>query len=611
MAHAEKLQSRTSPLLPILAVLVILYFAREVLVPLSLAVLVAFLLTPAVKRLESLRLGRIPSVILVVFISFTLFAGLAWIAGNQLIDAINALPNYKENIRHKVNALRSSSTSGLAKAGQSVKEITKELAGPPPEALAPTPGAPRPVPAPQEPVPVRVVDPPPTVLGSLRSMFGPLLAPVGTALVVLVFAMVMLVKREDLRSRLLRLIAKNRLSLATEAFDDAARRVSRYLRLQFLVNTAFGVLITGGLYFIGVPTPLLWGVLAGALRFVPYVGPVFGAGLPILVSLAVFDHWLQPLLCAGLFLVVEPVTAYVVEPALYGSHTGVSSLAILVAATMWTVLWGPVGLVLSTPLTVCVMVIGRYVPQFEFLNVMLGDEPVLTPSAQLYQRLLAMDHREAHAIVDRYLENHTLAELYDAVLIPALNMVEEDRHRESLGESRERFVLQSLEEFIADLADYNNERTGLPLDRADLVEGPRASAASGTPRVVCLAAGDKADEISAAMLSQVLERLGYATVSLPVVTAPADVLETLAKDPGDVVCISALPPFALINARSMSKSLRARFPELKIVVGLWGFSGGGVRAGDRLAKAFTVDVVTTLAQAAETIGAASHVPSLS
>ena len=607
MAQAEKLQARTSPLLPILAVLVIFYFAREVLIPLSLAVLVAFLLTPAVKRLESLGLGRIPSVILVVFVSFTLFAGLAWIAGNQLIDAINALPNYRENIRQKVKALRSSSTGGLAKAGESVKEITKELTGTPPETPVPTPGAPRAIPPPQEPVPVRVVEPPPSVLESLRGMLGPLLAPVGTALVVLVFALVMLVKREDLRNRLLRLVAKNKLNLATEAFDDAAQRVSRYLRLQFLVNTAFGALITVGLYFIGVPTPLLWGVLAGTLRFVPYVGPVFGAGLPILVSLAVSDHWLQPMLCAGLFLVIEPLTAYVVEPALYGSHTGVSSLAILVAATVWTVLWGPVGLVLSTPLTVCVMVIGRYVPQFGFLYVLLGDEPVLTPAAQLYQRLLAMDQREAHAIVDRYLADHTLAELYDTVLIPALNMAEEDRHRESLGEAREQFLLQSLEEFIAELADYGTEPAGLPEDRAGLVEGVR----HGNSRIVCLAAGDKADEISAAMLSQLLEGLGYATVSLPVVTSPADVLDTLAQDPGDVVCVSALPPFALINARSLSKTLRARFPELRIVVGLWGFSGGGVRTEDRLAKAFAVDVVTTLAQAVETIGAASHAPSLS
>ncbi len=244
-------------------------------------------------------------------------------------------------------------------------------------------------------------------------MIGPLLAPIGTAVMVLVFATVMLVKREDLRNRLLRLIGQTQLNLATRAFDDATQRVSRYLRLQFGVNIAFGALITGGLYFIGLPNALLWGILAGAFRFVPYVGPLIGGGMPMLLALAIFPGWVQPLLCLSLFVVIEPLVAYVVEPALYGTHTGISSLAILVAAVVWTALWGPIGLVLSTPLTVCLVVIGRHVPPLGFLHVILGDEPVLPRSAQLYQRLLAADQDEARAVIDVALKESSVIELYD------------------------------------------------------------------------------------------------------------------------------------------------------------------------------------------------------
>jgi methylmalonyl-CoA mutase cobalamin-binding subunit len=248
---------------------------------------------------------------------------------------------------------------------------------------------------------------------------------------------------------------------------------------------------------------------------------------------------------------------------------------------------------------------GRYVPQLKFLEVLLGDEPVLPPAAQLYQRLLAMDQRESRVLIDLYLKDHSISDLYDEVLIPAMNMAEEDRHKGELSETRETFLLKSLEELIAELADY------VP-DSGDKAEpGNGASKERRRPflahsvRVLCLPAGDKADEISAAMLAQALERNGYATVSFPVVSSPAELLESLSYEAGDVVCISALPPFALINARSISKVLRSKFPELRIVVGLWGFTGGGERAEERLGRAFTVDVVTTIAQAVERIGASA------
>jgi predicted PurR-regulated permease PerM/methanogenic corrinoid protein MtbC1 len=593
--------ARLSPLIASVLVLAALYFARAVLIPLSLAALFAFLLTPAVKRLETWRLGRIPSVVLVMMFSFLAIGGLGWIAANQLIDVLTQLPNYKTNINNKFEALHKPGTGSLAKARESLKELSKELSGsaaPPPVAPPAKPAARKAVliPTGDRPVLVQLVEAPPSTLQYIKSVLGPLVAPVGTAIIVLVFAIVMLIKREDVRDRVLRLIGPAQLNLATEAFDDATQRVSRYLRLQFVVNTAYGILIATGLNFIGLPNALLWGVLAGVFRFVPYVGAIAGAALPAFLALAMFDSSLKPALCVALFLVIEPVVGYVIEPALYGTHTGISSLAILVAAAFWTTLWGPVGLVLSTPLTVCLVVLGRHVPHLEFLHVLLGDEPVLPPAAQLYQRLLAMDQQEAHAVITLYLKDHSVLELYDEVLIPALSMAEHDRHKGSLDETREQFLHQSLEEFLAELADVTQ-------DTNESGEEAAARPETGVVRVVCLAASDKADEITAAMLAQVLELAGHPTISFPVLSSPADILEALSGHPGDLVCISALPPFALMKARSLSKQLRARFPELRIVIGLWHFSGGGANADERLGRAFTVDVVTTLAQAVERVQA--------
>jgi len=595
-SNAFSVSSSRSPWLVFVVSIAALYFAKPVLVPLALAVLFAFLLTPSVTRLERLRMGRIPSVMLVLVVSFSLAGGIGWIVANQLIEVINQLPNYTSNFREKMESFRGPNGGSLAKATDSVYKLTKELSTPTPD--QPPPPLPRqpakkqtqksvsPLPS-GEPVQVQLVEPPPAALQSLRDLLSPLMAPIGTAGVVAVFTIVMLIKREDLRNRLLRLLGPRQLNVATQAFDDATQRVSRYLRMQFVVNATYGSLLTIGLYFIGVPTALLWGVLAGILRFVPYIGSIIGGGLPLIMALAIFPGWLQPILCLCVFLFIELTVAYIVEPWLYGTHTGISSLAILVAAAFWTALWGPIGLVLSTPLTVCLVVLGRYVPQLEFLYVILGDDPVLEPEVQLYQRLLAMDQREAHTVIELFLKDRSLIELYDAVMIPALGMAEEERHRGALDEARENFMIQSFNEFIAELADQSNNPV----------------APSSEVRVVCIPASDRADECTAGMLAQLLELAGYATVSLPVLTFPADVLDDLSIQDNDIVCISALPPFALMNARSLSKRLRVSFPKLRIVVGLWNFSGGGDKAEERLEAAFAVEVVTTLAQAVERIQA--------
>jgi predicted PurR-regulated permease PerM len=593
--------SRRPPLLIFVVSIAALYFAKSVLVPLALAVLLAFLLTPSVMRLESLRLGRVPSVMLVLIVSLSLVGGIGWIVANQLIDVINELPNYTSNIRKKMESFHGPHGGSLAKATDNVQQLTKELSAPPAnQATPPVPAPPAatrtqrtPLSTSDRPVPVQVTEPPPSALQSLQLLLRPLVAPIGMAVIVIVFTTVMLIKREDLRNRMLRLIGRRQLNLATQAFDDAAERVSRYLRLQFLVNTAFGSLMVIGLYFIGIPNALLWGVLAGLLRFIPYIGPVIGGSLPLVLALAIFETWQEPILCIGLFLVIELTVAYVIEPWLYGAHTGISSLAILVSAAFWTALWGPIGLVLSTPLTVCLVVLGRYVPHLEFLHVILGDEPVLSPEAQFYQRLLALDQREAHSVVEVFLKDRSLVELYDEVMIPALSMAEEERHQGALDETRENFLIQSVNEFVAELADH--------------VESPQPEKSRPEVQVVCVPASDRADETTAAMLAQLLEFAGYSTVLLPVPNSPGDVLDLLSRQECDIVCISALPPFALLNARALTKRLRRSFPELRIVVGLWSFSGGGAQAEERLEGAFRVEVVTTLAQALEQIDSRSAV----
>ncbi len=590
-----------------------LYFAKPVLVPLSLSILLAFLLTPSVKRLEALRLGRILSVILVLVVSFSAIGGVGWIVANQLIDVINQLPNYTNNIHKKLESFHSPHQGSLAQVTDSVQELTKELSATsqnPPAAAVPRWPAEmqkeKPVlspPSGDRPLKVELVEAPPSALQSLKNLLGPLLASISAAGTVVFFTVVILIKREDLRNRLLRLLGKRQLNTATEAFDDATRRVSRYLRMQFIVNALFGSLMTIGLYFIGVPNALLWGVLAGLLRFVPYIGPIIGGSLPFILALAVFESWVQPILCLSLFLVIELTVAYVVEPWLYGAHTGISSLAILVAAVFWTALWGPAGLVLSTPVTVCLVVLGSYAPQLEFLYVLLGDEPVLLAEAQFYQRLLAMDQLEARTIIESFLKDRPLVELYDSVMIPALSMAEEERHKGALDEARENFLIQSINEFVAELAEPAAQQPAAselsvdpPSIRSNGPVEPR-----GEVRVLCIPANDRADESTAAMLAQLLETAGYVTVPIPVPTSPTQVLEGFTLREGDIVCISALPPFALLNARSLSKRLRAGFPKLRIVVGLWNFSGGGTKAEERLEAAFAVEVVTSLAQAIERI----------
>lgn len=584
-------RSATRPLVIVLTAIAALYFGREILIPLAFACTLSFLLTAPVSGLQKIGLGRLPAVALVVAFALSAAAGAGWIVGTQLLEIAKDLPLYRSNIHNKLESIRTNKKGSLARAASSLNEIQKEIEGP----AEPVPPAPqRPTRAggaarEKTPTEVHVVQQPRDYLEYLYGLINPFLRILGSVGIVVIFSIFILVNREDLRNRMLRLVGLSQMNLVTQAFDDATRRVTRYLRMQFIVNAGFAALISAGLFAIGVPSPVLWGVVAGICRLIPYVGIMIATVLPLALSLAVFEGWLHPLLVFGLFAVAEVIVANFVEPYLYGAHTGISPLALLVTTIFWAVLWGPAGLVLSTPLTVCVIVLGRYVPQLSFLHILLGDEPVLSPEAQLFQRLLAMDQQEAREVVEAFVKEKPLLDLYDGLFLPALSMAEQDRHKGSLDQDREDFIFLSINEMVAEFANYRME-TETPV-------APLGVSCEARGRVFCLAAGDRADEIAASMFAQLLEHAGRGVMCFPA-TASLDLLANgLELDSDDVLCVSALPPFAFASARATYQRLRRRFPDAKIIIGMWGFNGDAEKMKNSFERDQPEAILTSLSQA--------------
>ncbi len=570
----------------LVAVIAVLYLARQILIPLAFAITLALILTPAVALLQKLRLGRVPAVLLIMTLAVAIAGGVSWVIFNELVEVVNDLPLYQQNIHNKIQAIRAPGKGAVGRAAASVQELGQELSS------APTPTAPvvsnqrrrNGADQPGRTVPVAIVAAPANEFEYVRQLAMPILAPLGILGMVLIFSVFLMVEHNDLRNRLFRLAGLDHLNVMTQALDDATGRVSRYLMMQLLVNAGFGALCGIGLYLIGVPYAVLWGVVAGILRIVPYVGSLVAGALPLLLSLAVFDHWMQPLLVFLLFATLELVTGNFIEPWLYGMHTGISSLAILLTTVFWAALWGPAGLILSTPLTVCVVVLGRHVPHLSFLHILLGDQPVLVAEAQVYQRLLAMDDGEARAVADVYLSENSLAQLYDSVIIPALSMAEQDRHKGALDSSREEFVFLSIKEMIAEFPEQTAQ------------ERPPAITSG---RVLCVPANDEADEIAATMLAQLLEQAGCTAVSLPLDPSLQHLAAIVEPAQGDVFCISALPPFAFARARTLSRLLQVRFPRNKMYIGVWGFTGEIEQALQRFQPKRPEKLMISLGEAVE------------
>jgi hypothetical protein len=410
--------------------------------------------------------------------------------------------------------------------------------------------------------------------------------------VVLLFVFFMLIEREDLRNRLIRLVGTGQINVTTQALDEAARRVSRYLLMQLIVNASYGFSAAVGLYFIGVPNAALWGLLAGILRYIPYIGPWIAAALPLAIALAVFDTWTPLLMAGGYFIVLEIISNNFIEPSLYRSSTGVSTIGVLLAAVFWTWLWGGIGLVMAMPLTVCLAVIGRYVPQLEFFNVLLTDQPVLAPDAHYYQRLLADDEEEAAALIEKQLADTSPSEVYERVLLPALAMSEQDAHRGALSEGRRAYIRDNMLEVVEELADRG-------VFESPQIKEPVEAPAKPRRCILCLPARDEADELACTMLSQLLTAEGHCAQCVSVKSLASEMLDRVAEENVGTVYISALPPFALAHARYLSKRLRARFPDLRIIACLWHTAGDGKKLEDRMRTAATDKVVTTLKEAVE------------
>jgi predicted PurR-regulated permease PerM len=589
------------PLILLALVLLTLYFAREVLIPLAIALTLNFLLAPAVIWFERLKFGRVTSVILVFLLACSLAGGVGWIVARQVIAVVNALPNYRDNIHDKLAALHAPSSGPLGHTVDSIREIGAEITNE-------TQPAPAPAPAPQElrtrrereearlneekqPVPVTVISPRPTRSAYLSQYAGPALKPLAALGMVMIFTLYMLLKREDLRNRLLLLAGIGQLNLMTQALNDAAARISQYLILNVLVNAGYGVIFGVGLFLLHVPNATLWGALMGILRMVPYAGTMIAGISTLAFTLAVFNNWWHPLWVLLLFAGLELVIANFVEPHIYGKRTGISAFALVVMAIVWTLLWGWPGLIVSTPLTVCLIVMGRHIPQMRFLQIMLGDEAELSPEARFYERLLAMDQPEARQIANRFLERRDLVKLYDEVVLPALILSEQDRHKGVLDELHGTWLYQSSIELIAELGDHRSSQVEPACDPESIRE--RVSP------VVCIPAEDHADEIAGTMFAQLLEQCGHRTMLLDAAALSPEIVSRLAEDSSTIVCISAVPPFAFAQARKLAQFLRESLPQNPMVVGLWGGSAAEdeevLRARFRSAR--PNGVATTLAGA--------------
>jgi predicted PurR-regulated permease PerM len=620
MASGTTTRSRKSwlnsqPLLLIALTVVALYFGRDIFIPLAMALTFNFLLAPLVIRIERLRLGRVTTVILVMAVASAIALGIGWIVATQVLNVINDLPNYRDNIHDKIASIHAPSTGPLSNAINSVKEIGEEVSGTPvasdeansqpslthlshlsrrarEEAREKAEANPK-------PQPVVVVQPPQSERAYLRELLLPVLRPLGTLGMVIIFTIYMLLKREDLRNRLLLLAGMGRMNLMSQALNDAAERISNYLVMNVLVNASYGVVFATALFLLHVPNATLWGVLIAILRLVPYIGTLIAGASTLLFTLAVFPGWWHPLLVLAVFGVLELTVSNFIEPWLYGRNTGISAFALVATALVWTLLWGWAGLVLSTPLTVCLIVLGRYVPQLSFLHILLGDQAELAPEAAFYERLLALDQAEAHAIADRFLESNSVVDLYDGLVLPALSLAEQDRHKGVLDEARTTFLFQSTTELIAELTDYRKDE---PESTATVAEIPNARCSP----IVFMPASDQADEIAATMLAQLLECRGHKTLLLPAAAVSSEILSRLAEERETIICISALPPFAFAHARTLCEQVRRRLPENRILVGLWRTSGDREMIRERFGGARPDAVVTTLSQALRSMRSAER-----
>jgi predicted PurR-regulated permease PerM len=556
-----------------------LYFGKDVLLPVTLAVLLSFVLSPLVTVLRRIHIPRAVAVVFSVALAIAIIGGVGTLVATQFVEIAGDLPRYQSTIEEKVGGLRNAT---LGRISEFTSQLQTALRRPQPQtSSAPsTPAGPASAPEPA-PVPVEIRQPPLDPLGLASRVLMPVLHPLATLAIVFVVAVFILIQRDDLRDRIVRLFGTRDLHRTTLAMDDAARRLSRYFLVQLGINACFGLVVAIGLYFIGLPSPLLWGTIAALMRFVPYIGSYVAAGAPILLAAAVEPGWSKALWVGALFLVTEPIIGQLVEPMLYGRSTGLSPLSVVISAIFWGWLWGPVGLIISTPLTLCFVVLGRHVERFEFLNVLLGDRPALTKIESFYQRVLAGDLDEVQEQAEELLKEISLASYYDEVAMPGLELAARDLARGVLTHSQmERIkdtviaLITELEEYIDETIDANtstqDEAKELPaIEKRDDVQ-TRPTEGQCEALVCCIAGRTPLDEPPAAMLAQLLRKEGFAAEIAVQDTVSRRGIERFERNRVATICVCYVDSSGSTSAmRFLVRRLRQRLPDAHLLIAVW------------------------------------------
>jgi predicted PurR-regulated permease PerM len=571
-------------------VIAVLYWAQDVLVPIALAILFTFVLTPPVSWLER-WIGRVPAVLAVVVLVFTILGLAGWGLARQLDGLAEDLPRYRVNILSKIADVRGAGKGGsVEKLQETIEEIKTDIG----QSETPRGSASRPV----------VVTSQTAADSSSFAWLGPILGPLGTAAVVVGLLIFMLLERRDLRDRLIGLFGHGRLTMTTKAFDEAGTRVSKQLLMQSLVNGLYGVAAGVGLYLLGVPYALVWASLGAALRFIPYVGPVLGAGAPILVSLAALEGWSGPLSVMGLFVVLELFTNLVLETVLYAGAAGVSQVALLVSLAFWTWLWGPLGLLMGTPLTVCLVVLGKHVPGLELVGMLMADTPALAPEYGYYQRLLARDQSEAADLIERHIKSQSPRSVYDALLLPALNYAERDRLEQRLSLEEESAVIDATRELLSETAAAIRGIDPAPPAPAEVADtpGPREPL-----RVLGCAINGAADELALMMLASLVDDLSIVVETTSARMQASELVSLVQAQGVSIVCLADLPPSPPSKTRYLVKRLHAALPDVRILVGRWGPPALGDDSTQPLRDAGATLVATTLAETRTYLGGLAEI----
>jgi predicted PurR-regulated permease PerM/methylmalonyl-CoA mutase cobalamin-binding subunit len=534
-------------------VIAALYFAQDVLIPITLAVMLSFVLSPVVNFLQRFRLWRAPAVILTVLAALGLLGLVGTLIGSQAASLTANAPQYAKTIEAKVEGVQGFALARMA-------SITKQLgSGKPaatPRGAAPTlnSGAVAAPPGLRRPIPVEVIQDSTSPFTIAKTVVEPILGPLETTVIVLIVAIFVLMQKEDLRDRFIRVFGSSDLHRTTRALDDAGQRLSKYFLSQLAVNACFGLVIGVGLWLIGVPSPAMWGVMAGLLRFVPYIGSFLAAVAPAALGAAVDPGWGMTLEVIALFAIVEPLTGYVVEPLLYGHSTGLSPVSVIVSAIFWTWLWGPIGLIMSTPLTLCLVVMGRHVKSLEFFDVLLGDRPALTPVESFYQRILANNPDEALAQAETLLTDRSLTDYYDGIVLEGLKLAVEDEARGTIDNVGATRMTRSMLSVIDDLQPSS---------------APQIQNVSEM-KVICVAGHGAFDDAVTAMLAQLLGQRGIEARRIPNDAVSRETIAALNVEAVDVIAISYLEVTGSpAKLRYLVRRLRERAPAARIIVGLW------------------------------------------